>query len=140
MQFLAQIDQLSAMMGYISDQLAQSDLPKISLFNVQLVVEEVVVNIISYGYPQKEGNKTIDIDCFVDREHEQLTVRISDAGIAFNPLTASAEIPDLPLEQRKVGGLGIPLIRRLSDHCTYRREEGRNILEVAFSQATAKVN
>ena len=90
-----------------------------------LALEEVLTNIISYGFPAG-GRHAIEMRVGYDDGALQATV--SDDGVPFDPLAAAP--PDLggPAEHRKVGGLGIHLLRALTDAIDYRRDGGRNVL------------
>jgi serine/threonine-protein kinase RsbW/sigma-B regulation protein RsbU (phosphoserine phosphatase) len=90
-----------------------------------LALEEVLTNIISYGFPA--GGRH-DIEVRVGYDDGALQATVSDDGVPFDPLAAPP--PDLggPAEQRKVGGLGIHLLRALTDTIDYRRDGGRNVL------------
>jgi anti-sigma regulatory factor (Ser/Thr protein kinase) len=90
-----------------------------------LALEEVLTNIISYGFP---AGGRYDIQVQVAWSEGALQATVSDDGVAFDPLAAAP--PDLggPAEQRKVGGLGIHLLRTLTDTIDYRRDGGRNVL------------
>jgi len=90
-----------------------------------LMLEEAVSNIIHYGYDDK-GRYRIIVRIFPDGN--ELVLEISDDAKPFNPL----EFPELdkakPFTEREVGGLGIHLIRSLSDKAEYKRQKGKNIL------------
>ena len=90
---------------------------------VLLAIEELVINCIDYGYDDDKVH-TIAIDLSI--EDETLTVTFIDDGHPFDPLRAPS--PDLSLEaqDRPVGGLGIHLLRQLSDDVSYRRQDGTN--------------
>ena len=94
------------------------------LFNLNLALEEILTNVISYAYDDKDEHQ-ITVRLFL--EQGQLKVEVEDDGRPFNPLEAPE--PDLSksLEERPVGGLGIHLVRKLMDELEYRREEGRNL-------------
>jgi anti-sigma regulatory factor (Ser/Thr protein kinase) len=100
-------------------------LPKVCSI-LEMVVEEVLTNIISYARPEDDS---LEIAIYWS-EPTPGTVRIEihDSGDEFNPL----EVPDpdlsLDAEEREIGGLGIHLVRRYMDHCEYERRNGRNIL------------
>ena len=98
--------------------------PDIS-FEVNLAVDELLTNTISYGYDD-DGEHRIDLSLRL--EGGTLVVEITDDGRAFDPLQAPE--PDLgaSLEERAVGGLGIYLVRKLMDSVAYRREDGSNIV------------
>jgi len=90
-----------------------------------LAVEEVLTNIISYGFP--DGGRH-EIDVAIRYRDGALQATVSDDGVAFDPLARPA--PDLgaPIERRAIGGLGIHLVRELSEAIDYRRDGGRNVL------------
>jgi anti-sigma regulatory factor (Ser/Thr protein kinase) len=103
----------------------RQQLPSATIFAVNLALEEVVTNIISYGY-DTPGAHVIAVE--LDVADGIVTTTIEDDGRPFD-LSEAAE-PDVsaPLEERSVGGLGLLLIRRLMDDVTYERRNGRNRL------------
>jgi anti-sigma regulatory factor (Ser/Thr protein kinase) len=100
---------------------------------LELAVEEWVVNLCTHAYSGHDG----EIEVAVWQGNGQLQIEIIDEGPPFDP-TASAE-PDvtLPLDQRKPGGLGLLLVRRMTGELRYSRDRGRNIvtLVVALRQS-----
>lgn len=99
-------------------------------FHVDLVLEELVLNIISYGFPDGRWGH---IEVEIRQQGEALLISVEDDGIPFDPF-AQAE-PDLtrPLEERDIGGLGIHFARSLMDAHSYRWEAGRNCVELRKS-------
>lgn len=95
------------------------------LFELNLVLDELVTNIISYGYPSEE---THFIDLSLSVEGDELTAVIEDAGAPFDPLLAKSPDIGAPIEERSVGGLGIHLARNLVREMHYERRDGRNVL------------
>ena len=95
------------------------------MYLASLTIEELVTNCIKYGYDNPEGH-TIDMVFSVD--DRVLTIEVADDGNPFNPLDAPK--PDLssPIENRKLGGLGLHLLRELSDDARYERRDGTNRL------------
>lgn len=94
-------------------------------FKVNLALEELVINIMDYGF--EGGDHEIDIT-LISEDH-RLTIEIVDSGKPFDPLT-DAPVPDVdaPMEDRPVGGLGVYLVRNMMDDMQYRREGDRNHL------------
>jgi anti-sigma regulatory factor (Ser/Thr protein kinase) len=101
---------------------------------VNVALDEVMNNIISYGYD--EGVRA-EILLRFDRQPRRLLVEIEDTGKAFNPLEAPA--PDLtsPLAERQVGGLGIHFIKHLMDEVSYTRMGRTNVLKLVKNLAIA---
>ncbi|MEP7308978.1 MAG: ATP-binding protein [Acidobacteriota bacterium] len=92
---------------------------------INLVLEEVITNIISYGFPDA-GEHLIHIDLRVASDH--LTTQVEDDGVPFDITKAPVPDVNVPLEQRPVGGLGVLLVKTLMDEVTYSRRDGRNVL------------
>lgn len=95
------------------------------LFEVNLALDELFTNIISYGFQDKSEHF---IRVRVSADSDVLTVVLEDDGVAFNPVERIP--PDLPcsLDECKVGGLGIHLVKNLMDAVGYERRGGTNIL------------
>ena len=91
--------------------------------DLSLALEEILVNVIRYGHP--EGGKH-EIVVWLSLEQDYVIATVEDDGVPFNPLEAPE--PDLysPIEKRQVGGLGIHLIRNVTDGLEYRRDGDRN--------------
>ena len=84
----------------------------------------MLTNIVSHGLP--EGRHEIAVS--VEFRDETLIASVSDGGAPFDPLTQPAPDIHAPIEDRKVGGLGIHLLRTLMDAVEYHRADGRNHL------------
>jgi serine/threonine-protein kinase RsbW len=100
-------------------------LPNKPLLDLNLALEEVVANVISHAYEDRQEHQ---IAITVRLEDMDITVEVEDDGRPFNPLEFPE--PDLtrPLEEKSLGGLGIHLIRNLTDRLDYKREEAKNLL------------
>jgi len=97
------------------------------LFEITLSIEELFSNIISYGYTDDAVHW---IKVAISHEDEMLVIRLEDDGIPFDPLEAEEPDCECPIEQRKIGNLGIHLTKRFMDDMVYERLENRNILTV----------
>ena len=116
------VEQLNVFVGNITQQLGyEEDEARC----IRLAVEEAVVNVISYAYSEgQEG----DISIVAQANSKRLQFIITDSGIPFDPTEASQVDITLPAEERRIGGLGIHLVRELMDSINYERENGKNIL------------
>lgn len=102
----------------------QADLPPDVAMHIDIVLDELLVNTISYGYPDGRAG-TISLRMQVD---DDVTIVIEDDGDAFDPL--SVDTPDLEadLEHREIGGLGVHFVRTMMDTVDYQRIDGVNRL------------
>ena len=116
-------DELDRISAVVEDVGEQDNWPHDLIFKVNLVLDELSVNIVSYGGDASEIEVSLDTDA------EEVRVEICDDGAPFDPLTEAPE-PDLdaPLEDRPVGGLGIHLVREMMDELHYSRQGGKNRL------------
>jgi serine/threonine-protein kinase RsbW len=99
--------------------------PDAASFLADLVIEELVTNTIKYGYDDAGAH---EIDLRIAFEDGRLLIEVRDDGRAFNPLEQAAPDTTLPAEQRDIGGLGIHLVRQMTDSVVYERRDGRNVV------------
>jgi anti-sigma regulatory factor (Ser/Thr protein kinase) len=119
---LAEIGRVSRI---VTDFVTRNRLPAKLAFDLNLSLDEILTNIISYGY-EGDGERQIDIRCTL--AEDGVTVEVEDDGRPFNPIETPE--PDLSalLEDRPIGGLGVHLVRQLMDQLEYRRLERKNLL------------
>lgn len=98
-------------------------------FALDLVVNEAVTNIIQYAYAD-DAEHSISVS--ISNRPEGLLVAINDDGTPFNPLDHPEMVFATDLQSATIGGRGIHLIRTHSARQHYRRESGRNILELVL--------
>ena len=96
------------------------------VFELNLLLEEYVVNIIHYGY---SDNAVHEIKIFFKEGDHSISILIEDDGNVFD-LTEEPTSEDInkPVEERKIGGLGIHFIKSLVDDVSYQRANGLNKL------------
>lgn len=95
-----------------------------SIFNVNLALDEILTNVISYGYP--EGGEHV-ITVRLKLSAAELVIEVEDDGRPFNPLGTAAPDTEQSPDERPIGGLGLHLVRKVMDRLEYRREHGKNI-------------
>jgi len=103
--------------------LADRNAPHDVHYFANLAIEELVTNCIKYGY-EDAGEHIIEIKLRISGNELALTV--TDDGHPFNPLELPAPDTQLPVQDRPIGGLGIHLLRQMSDRMEYVRADGRN--------------
>lgn len=121
------IEEIEKLPVLLEEICSQWQLPVSVAASLNLVLEEAVVNVIQYAYPEgEEGTLTIDVEW---KEQEQLLqFTLSDAGKPFDPTAVPDADTSLSVEERPIGGLGIFLIRQMMDGVEYRYYNNRNVL------------
>jgi anti-sigma regulatory factor (Ser/Thr protein kinase) len=103
------------------------DVPQALAERLVLCLNEVLANVIDHG-----GRTALSASIWLllevtrDEHGSKAGVTVSDAGAAFNPLSAPEKVLPKTLAEASPGGLGLVMIRRCSDWLDYRHEEGRN--------------
>ena len=120
-----EISEIGRLADFIEDIGNEFSLAPDVRFNLNLVLEEAVANIINYAYP-KDEHESIYLSA---RMHEDSIVLVlTDTGKEFDPTMAPEVDVTLSAEERQIGGLGIFLIRQIMNEVRYERIDGKNVL------------
>ena len=104
---------------------AAHKLPPGVSYALNLSIDEILTNTISYGYDDDEPHR---IEVIVSLEEDALAVVIVDDSMPFDLGLAPERDLDLSLEDTALGGLGLYLVHQMMDRVDYRREEGCNVV------------
>ena len=130
----AKLDNLQSAKDYLKASVPADFAAQTS--NVLLVAEELLVNVFSYAYPSGvEGEAVISLDVVNFDGEDKLVFKVVDWGEPFNPFEEAPE-PDLSLDidSRPIGGLGIFLIKQVSEKQTYRYIDNTNSIWIVFGK------
>jgi anti-sigma regulatory factor (Ser/Thr protein kinase) len=119
---ISEISKLAIFIDELSEELDFT--PELN-FNLNLVLEEAVSNVILYAYGKEEQK---EISLVAQSCDNNLVFVLTDSGTEFDP----TKVPDaditLSAEEREIGGLGIFLIRQIMNTVEYQRIDGKNVL------------
>ncbi len=116
------LDSLEKIGKYILQAAENAGLERKRAYRLRLAVDEIVTNIINYGYLQAglEGVITVNADL----DERSLTITLDDTSGHFDPTLKAPPVPDAftqPLEERKNGGWGVYLAIQSVDQFRYQR-------------------
>ena len=124
----AHLESLTRGLAFVVDCATAEGFPPRRITEIELAVEEALVNICQYAYPDRTGE--VEVRCARD-ETPHFLIEIVDTGVHFDLLSVpTVNFPADPT-QLQIGGLGIPLILALVDRVTYHRNGTQNILQLA---------
>lgn len=103
-------------------------------YAVNLSVDEILTNTISYGYDDEDSHR---IELIVRTEAGALVVKIVDDSNAFDLSEAPESDVESSIEERMPGGLGLFLVHQMMDRVEYRRAGGRNVVTLTKNTADA---
>ena len=128
------LSELNTLCRHLEDCGSRMGLPQRCLFEINLGLDELFTNIISYGF---KDNREHRIKFSLAKDKETLVVKVEDDGIPFNPLEVAGPdaVPDI--DSIRIGGLGIHLVKNMMDDVNYQRVKGKNKLIMKKSVAAA---
>jgi serine/threonine-protein kinase RsbW len=91
-------------------------------------LDEVMSNVVRHALAGRAGAIDVTMAC----QGAEVRLEVADGGPPFNPLLAPAPDTAAPLEARQAGGLGIALVRALTDDVGYERRDHRNHLTMRW--------
>lgn len=92
---------------------------------MHVALDELLSNTTMHGFAGREGGEvTVEAVLHPDR----LSVTVTDDGRPFDPLGMAAPDTTLTTQARRIGGLGIHLVRRMMDEVSYHRRADRNVV------------
>lgn len=123
----ADVSELETASVKVSDALLSAGADHKVAYKVRLSLDEILTNVVSYAYDNNEGNIEISYD--INESERYIDISVTDEGKAFNPLEEVKE-PDfsLDLHERKIGGLGLFIVKNSMDEVKYLRKDNKNIL------------
>ncbi|MHB8139206.1 MAG: ATP-binding protein [Smithellaceae bacterium] len=128
-QMPARVESLHELLTFIRAEAKKRGFSENLLRRIELVAEEALVNVFVHGYGQKGGQ--VEVRCLIS-DDPALTIEIHDHGVSFDPLSLADPDVQSDLANRKIGGMGVFLIRKMTDRVAYRREGDSNILTLTF--------
>jgi anti-sigma regulatory factor (Ser/Thr protein kinase) len=115
--------ELSRVAESIDEFCANQAIPVACAFQLNVALEELLTNTISYGY-DGDGRHEIAID--IARAGEMIVIELSDDAREYDPLKAPPPDLDSAIEDRRIGGLGVHLVKTMMDDVSYAYRDGRN--------------
>jgi len=97
------------------------------IYAVNLILEEILINIIKYGY---DDDGTHEIEVRIEVEEDEVALAVVDDGKEFNPLTIPGPDRSKSVMDRLEEGLGLQFVRHMRNAMEYRREDDKNILRI----------
>lgn len=125
--FPADINELDSVTAFLEEELEKAEVSPKLMMTFAVDLEELFVNVAHYAYPDSKG----DVKIGIDTSGDSIVIRLIDKGIPFDPV-AKAD-PDITqsAEERKIGGLGIYMVKKSMDSMVYVREDEQNILTIS---------
>lgn len=127
----ARNENLDAVLQFVDEQLEEAGCFMKTQMQIDLAVEEIFVNIANYAYDPEIGPATVRVE--VEPDGSAVSITFIDHGVPYDPLAKADPDVSLSAEDRKIGGLGIFLVKKSMDDIKYEYVNGSNILTMKKS-------
>ena len=117
------VRELTAM---VVGELEKLDCPMKAQMQIELAIDEIFTNIVSYAYVPGTGDATVQFD--FDEASGMVILSFADRGVPYDPLKKEDPDVSLPASEREIGGLGIFLVKKNMDDMRYEYRDGQNLL------------
>ena len=125
----ARLDNLNYLIDMIGSCAKEQGLSDKRINEIRIAAEEALMNIFNYAYKEKEGD--VKVVCKTE-QGSTFIIEITDTGIPFDPFSVAEPDITQDIDMRQIGGMGIFLIRKLTDDFRYRRDGNKNIQELVI--------
>ena len=123
----AVIENIERVTDFINSKLHERNVSFKTQTQLDVVIDELMSNISKFAY---RGKKTGNVSVSVDFDERSVSMTFRDSGVPFNPIEQTDPDVSAPIEKRKIGGLGLFLVRKTMDDLKYEYKDGQNILTV----------
>ncbi len=125
----ADTENIDEVYEFIEGELEAEGVSRRDVLMLHMIVDEIFSNIANYAYDGGDGMVWIS---YQKRDNAAATITFKDEGRPFNPLQEEDPDVTLPAAQRKVGGLGVFMVRNTVDDIQYESIDGMNVLTIIY--------
>lgn len=124
----AALENIGTATDFINEILEGADCPMKAQVQLDVALDELMSNVAMYAYAPERGDVTVSLEILDCPRRAVLT--LTDGGMPYDPL--KKEDPDITLsaDERKIGGLGIFIVKKTMDDMTYEYRDGKNIVTI----------
>ena len=115
--------------GFVAAFVREQGIAADEAARILILLEELITNLIKYGYPDRAEPGQAEI--VLAFNGSRLEIEFIDDGCAFDPFAAPPPDLDQPVEAREVGGLGIHILRSLTEEARYERRNDTNVIRLS---------
>lgn len=123
----AAVENLGAVTAFVDRCMEELGCSMRSQVQIDVAVDELFSNIAYYAYPNGSGTATLRVEA---AGPDCVLLTFIDGGIPYDPLSRPDPDTTLSAEERKIGGLGIYMVKKSMDEISYAYEDGKNVLRI----------
>ena len=124
----ATVENILVVTDFVNEELNKINCSEEVKAEIDVAIDELFGNIANYAYKDEIGMACVQFE--INNNPKKAIITFIDNGIPYNPL--ERETPDITLsaEERKIGGLGVYIVKQTMDDVVYNYKDGSNILKI----------
>ncbi len=124
----ATVENITRVTAFVDEELEALGCPMKAQMQIDIAIDELFGNIAHYAYNPEVGPATVRVE--VVEDPLSVVVSFIDKGVPYDPLSREDPDVELSLEERRIGGLGIYMVKKSMDEISYEYKDGQNILRI----------
>ncbi len=124
----ATIENIEKVTEFVNEQLEALNCSFKVQTQIDIAIDELFGNIAQYAYAPEIGPATVRVE--VKDDPLSVVITFIDNGMPYDPLNVDEPDVTLSAEERKIGGLGIFMVKKSMDDVSYEYKNGQNILRI----------
>lgn len=124
----SKIENIKKVIEFVNSKIENYNFNEKAKVEIEIAIDELFGNIAKYAYGEDSGS--VEVQATVKENPLQVEITFIDSGIKYNPLEREMPDIDVNIHERKIGGLGIFITRKLMDDMKYEYKDGKNILTI----------
>lgn len=122
------LENVEVLTNIIDSELESVACPSKTMMQIDVAIDEIFSNIVNYGYDCE--NEEIEIKYDINVQSKTVSITFIDSGKEYNPLAKEDPNIKAEIEDRKIGGLGIFIVKKTMDDLIYKYENNKNYLTI----------
>lgn len=122
------LENVEVLTNIIDSELESVDCSPKTMMQIDVAIDEIFSNIVNYGYDCE--NEEIEIRYDINAKSKIVSITFVDSGKKYNPLEKDDPNVKAEIEDRKIGGLGIFIVKKTMDEMMYKYENNKNYLTI----------
>lgn len=124
----AAVENIEVVTDFVSQELDKLNCPVKAETQIAIAIDELFGNIARYAYSPEIGQATVQVE--VEDEPLSVIITFIDNGVPFNPLELEEPNTKASAAERKIGGLGIFIVKKTMNLVEYEYKDGQNVLKI----------
>lgn len=135
----SEMKNLEAVMSFVNEHLDAMNCSARSRIQIDIAVDEIFGNIVRYAYAEGTAG-SVTVRFSIGEDPAEAVITFIDEGKPFDPLTSPVPDTTLPAKKRRIGGLGLFMVKNTMDEVIHGYRDGRNVLTIRKNVRAGKQN